>query len=103
MINYNDFTLLILGVVGILLHNLIKMNELNKKADSKFTALAYIKTEIYSIIISFLMIIVCIIVKHEIKQLENAGKYLGLGFVCIGYMGQSLLIKFMGKAEKIIE
>lgn len=102
MINYTEITLFALGIMGVLLHNLVKMNELNKAPENNFTIMKYIQVERFSIIIAFIMVGASVMVSHEIKQLEQAGKWLGLGFLCIGYMGQSLLIKFMGKAEKVI-
>lgn len=101
--NYPNLTLFILGAFGILLHNLVEMNKLNKQPEYNFTIIKYLKAEIFSILISVGVVVVCIIAKAEIKQLENVSNWLGLGFVAIGYMGQSLLIKFIGKAEKITE
>ena len=40
--------------------------------------------------------------KHEVAQLEGAGTWLGLAFTTIGYMGQSIFVKYMGKATKAI-
>lgn len=102
MINYTELTLFALGIMGVLLHNLVKMNELNKAPENNFTIAKYIMVERFSIIIAFIMVGASVLVSNEIKQLEQAGKWLGLGFLCIGYMGQSLLIKFIGKAEKVI-
>jgi hypothetical protein len=42
------------------------------------------------------------VIKNEIKQLEQASKWLGLSFITIGYMGQSLLVFIMGRANKVI-
>mgnify|MGYP001585959323 CR=1 FL=1 len=59
--------------------------------------------EVFSIFISIVVVGVCVIASQEIQQLEQMGKWLGLGFVSIGYMGQSLLIFWMGKATKVID
>lgn len=48
------------------------------------------------------MVVVAAIVKHEIASLEAVGSYLGFGFVAIGYMGQSLLVWIIGRAESKI-
>lgn len=101
--NYTNITLIGLGLLGILLHNLIELNKLNRSSKGNVKIGEYLKLERFSIVISVIVICVALIVKTEIKQLEQVGKWLGLAFVAIGYMGQSLLIFFMGKAAKVIE
>lgn len=102
--NYTNITLFGLGVLGILLHNLVELNKINRDPNkSNFTIKGYLKIEAFSIIISLIICFVALLVKHEITQLEQVGKWLGLAFMAIGYMGQSLLIFVMGKANKVIE
>jgi len=99
---YTQVVLFALGILGILLHNLVELNKINKATGGGAKLGKYIKLEIYSIIISILMVIGSVIVSQEIKQLEQVGKWLGLGFIGIGYMGQSVLVFFMGKAAQTI-
>ena len=101
--NYTNVTLYGLLILGVLLHNLVELNKLNRNLKGNVKITEYLKIERFSIIISLLVGVVAIIVKTEIKQIEAAGKWLGLAFVAIGYMGQSLLIFAMGKASKIID
>jgi len=101
--NYTPLVLLALNAFGILIHNLVKMDEINKKSIGNFKLTEYLKIEKFSIILSMCVGIVCVIVSQEIKQLEDVGKWLGLAFVAIGYMAQSLVIKYGGKAENIID
>lgn len=102
--NYTNFTLYGLGVLGILLHNLVELNKINcDPKKSNFTIKSYLKLEAYSIVISLIICFVALLIKTEIQQLENVGKWLGLAFMAIGYMGQSLLIFIMGKANKVID
>lgn len=103
MINYTNVMLLALGVAGVLLHNLLEMAKLNKKPEYNFTIGKYLLAERFSIIASVIIVCVALAVKHEIKQLDSVSQWLGLAFLAIGYMGQSILIKFIGKAEKVIE
>lgn len=98
--NYNDLVLFGFGLGGVLIHNLTKINELNKQG--KFSAAKYFGMEWASISISMIIIFLCILGKHEVAQLEQAGKWLGLAFTTIGYMGQSLFVKWMGKANKAL-
>lgn len=98
---YTNITLILLGLAGVVLHNLVKLSQLNKQYNGKYRLIEYLKLEVYSILISVIVIFVCVLIKTEITQLEQAGKWLGLAFISIGYMGQSLLITIMGKASKI--
>src|SRR5438552_11501059 len=100
--NYTNAVLLALGLLGIVIHNLVKMDELNRKQSGEFNFWPYIKVEKFSILLSFCVLVVCIIAKQEVKQLENVGKWLGLAFVAIGYMAQSIIVKYAGKADSYI-
>lgn len=103
MMNYTHIALLCLSFLGIILHILVELNKLNKQSKGSFTLKKYFEVEIYSILISIIVSIVCVYVSQEIKQLEQVGRWLGLAFVAIGYMGQSLLIAFMGKAQIVVD
>lgn len=102
MLNYTPIVLFSLGLLGILLHILVELNKLNKSSNCTFSMNQYFKLEIFSILISFVFLIVSVIAAQEIKQLVNFGWGLGFSFMAIGYMGQSLLIFVMGKANKIV-
>lgn len=101
--NYTNLALLGLGLLGVLLHNLIEMNKINRAHAGNINIGQYLKIERFSIIISVIVCFVAVMVKTEIKQIEQAGKWLGLAFVAIGYTGQSLLIFAMGKATKVMD
>lgn len=101
--NYTNLILFALGIIGILLHNLVELNKLNKASVGNMSLVKYLKTEMYAIMVAVIMVCGALMVKQEITQLEAAGKWLGLAFVTIGYMGQSLLIFVMGKANKVID
>ena len=90
-----------LSMLGVLLHNLIELNKINRASQGNVKLGQYFKIERFSIYISIIVGFVAVMVKQEIKQLEQVGNWLGIAFVAIGYMGQSLLISVMGKAQKI--
>lgn len=100
--NYTNLTLFGLGLLGILLHNLVELNKLNRANKGSVRLGEYFNLEKFSILISIVVVAVSLIVKAEITQLEQVGNWLGLSFMAIGYMGQSLLVFVMGKAEKKI-
>jgi hypothetical protein len=100
---YTTLVLAALGLFGILIHNLVKLNELNRKSEGNLNFSNYLKLERFSIAISVCVVIISLMVKHEIKQLDMAGKWLGLSFVAIGYMAQSIVVAFMGRAQKFID
>ena len=49
------------------------------------------------------VVTVCLIVRTEVKQLESVGNWLGLAFVAIGYMAQSMVVSFSSKAQTFID
>jgi hypothetical protein len=100
--NYTNVALFALGILGIFIHNLLKMDDINRKENGEFKLWPYLKIEKFSIILSVITVVVCILVKQEIKQLEAVGKWLGVAFVAIGYMAQSIIVKYAGKAETYI-
>lgn len=101
--NYTNLILLGLGVFGILIHNLIKVDTINRQSDGNFDFKKFIKVEWPSILISLSVVCVCLIAKHEVQQLEEVGKWLGLAFVTIGYTAQSIVYRYLGTAEKKIK
>lgn len=101
--NYTILFLSCVGCVGMLLHNLVKIDEINKNpALGNFSLGKYWAREWASILISVIVVVVCAFLQEEIKQLHQAGNWLGLGFLALGYMAQSLLVKWMGKAQKTL-
>ena len=101
--NYTNIVLFALGLLGVLLHNLIELNKINRSRQGNISVTDYLKIERFTIYISIIVVGICILIKHEITQLEQVGKWLGIAFVAIGYMGQSLLIFTMGKAQNVID
>lgn len=101
--DYTILTLGALGLFGILIHNLIKLNNLNRANNGVLNLGKYLSIEKFSIMISVCVVIVALIARTEIKQLESVGKWLGLAFVTLGYMAQSIVVTFMGKAQKMLD
>lgn len=99
---YTNAILFLLGVLGVVLHGLVELNKINKATGGKANFKEYFKIEWITMIIGIIVVFIAIMVKHEIKQLEQVGNWLGVAFVAIGYMGQSLLIFVMGKAQNKI-
>ena len=100
--DYTVITLGFLGLFGIFIHNLKNLNALNKKSEGNLNLVKYLKLEIYAILLSICVVAVALIAQQEIKQLEAVGKWLGLSFVAIGYMAQSIVISFAGRAENFL-
>lgn len=89
--NYTNILLSLIGFAGIVCHNLMKMDEKNRNEDGNFNYWKYFMIERFRIALSVVVVIICVSIKTEIKELELAGKWLGLSFFTIGYMAQSLL------------
>ena len=98
--DYTNIILFLLGFFGILIHNLVKVNEINRKNNGNFKFGPFIRLEWPSISLSLCVVIVVLIAKHEVKQLEQVKAWLGLFFVFTGYAAQSLVYAVLGKAEK---
>ena len=101
--DYTTYTLAALGLLGILIHNLVKMNSINRAAEGNINIWKYFRIEMFSILISVCVVIVALIARNEVKQLQQVGSWLGLSFVAIGYMAQSIVVSFMGKAQKFMD
>lgn len=101
--DYSVITLAALGVFGVLIHNLVKLNELNKKLEGNISLLSYLKLEIFAILLSLCVVAVALIVRTEVKQLEQVGNWLGIAFVAIGYMAQSIIVTIMGRGQKFLD
>lgn len=100
---YSNLILAAFGIAGIFLHNLIKLNDLNKKMEGNINLGKYLMLERFAILISLFVVGIAILAKTEIKQLESVANWLGLAFVAIGYMAQSIVVAFAGKAQKYID
>ena len=97
---YQPIMLLLFSVLGVVLHNLVKLNDLKKSnPEGHVNYGKYFTMEWISILISIIVCALAVWTSREIEKLQAVGDYLGLAFIAIGYMAQSILIKFMGKAE----
>lgn len=101
--NYTNFVLFALGMLGILIHNLIKLDGINRASNGQVKLGKYWALEKFSILISLCVVAVCLIARNEVEQLEKVGKWLGLAFVTVGYMAQSIVVTFMGRTQKYLD
>ena len=102
--NITNLTLFGFGILGVLLHNLVEINKLNKDPNKQnFTISSYLKTEWAAISISVLLVCGMILGKTYVEKLEQLKEWLGVVVFTAGYMGQSLLIAIMGKAQKVTD
>ena len=100
---YTTVVLALLGLLGIIIHNLINLNKINRENEGTVNLFKYWKLERFSLALSICVLIVFLIARIEVKQLEAVGKWLGLSFVAIGYMAQSIVIAFEGKTQKFLD
>lgn len=97
---YNDLILFCFGIGGVLIHNLTKIYELKKS--SAFVTVKYFGMEWPAIAISLFIVALAVLGKNEVLHLKNVSNLAGFAFTAIGYMGQSLFVKFMGRASKAV-
>lgn len=100
---YNLLILIAFGLGGILIHNLVKLDKINRKEGGKVNLWKYWNFERFTILLSIIVVSLGAAISDEIKQLHEAGKWMGLGFISLGYMAQSIVVTFMGRAEKRIK
>ena len=101
--DYSNLALFAFGLGGILCHNLMKLSQLNKEKAGNIVLTQYLNLEKYNIALSLCVVLLGILSKSEIKQLDKLGSLLGLTFVTLGYMAQSIIITYMGKAQKFLD
>jgi hypothetical protein len=106
--NYTPIAYFIISVFGVLTHNLVEMNKLNRAQQGNFSLKDYIKMERFSILISLVMAGLSSFASTEIKELDLIKKYnlFAFGscifFFLMGFFGQSILIFMTGKANKLV-
>lgn len=104
---YTPIVLMILGLTGILLHNLVKLDSLNRLNGGTVNMRKYISMERFTIGINAILVIVAAIwldsEYHYYLTSVGMEKVAGAGFIAFGYLGQSLLVKFIGRAQKKID
>jgi len=100
---YTEGFLLLMSFIGVLLHILVKLDEENKASNYKINMGMFIKTNWIPTLIS--MIVSCTLVpfSQEIHQIHDMGKLGALLYVPIAYMGQSILMKYLKKAAKVVD
>jgi len=98
-----NILLMICGMLGILAHNLVEVTKLNRADSVNFKLIGYMKTEWPAILLNLVILVIALIAKSSIAKMEAISDYLFLGYFAIGYMGQSLLVFFIGKAQKVID
>ena len=100
---YTNIMLGVLGALGILVYNLVKMNSINRQMDGNINLVKYWKVERFSVALSCVVVFGAVIASNEIKQLHQVGKYIGLGFFAIGYMAQSIIVTLGNKTQSILD
>lgn len=99
-VGMNDFGLMVMGMLGIIVYCLKKAKELQNKG-MNITPLQLIKTEWYSIASSVCLLIAAWMLKKEAMQVEYATHFIGFCFFVIGYAGQNVFYALLGKVEKV--
>lgn len=100
---YTPIILFVIGVAGILLHHLIKMDSINRANKGRINFPEYFALEKFTFLISLIVVgLGAFFLQHEMTQFEKVAKYLGFGFLTLGYFAQSILVKLMGRAQSYI-
>lgn len=95
--------LAISGLLGILVHNFMKIDALNRANPDKFNLLSFWKVEWASIALSVCFLIAMLIARTQIQELERVGKWLSVGFFCIGLCAQSIAYYLKNRTESEVK
>lgn len=104
---YTPFILGLLGIIGIFLHNLIKLDSLNRQGNGNINLSQYMRLERFTLIISVIVVgVAAFLLNKELHYyFENKGfvKYFGVGFIALGYFAQSILAKLSNRGQKFLD
>jgi len=95
--------LFLMGFAGVVLHLLMKMDDVNKQSPGKINFKSFLVMEWIPTLISIIVVSVLIPFSQKIATIQQIGDWAGLAYIAIGYMGQSILYKFMKKADKLTD
>jgi len=94
----------ILGLLGALLHGLLKVKSIQdkaRKANVAFSAMDYLKEDIISHLTSLTTIIVCIFLVEDVLHVKPEFLYyLKFAFLFTGYAGNDIASRVLGAVNK---
>ena len=96
---YTPFILFGLGLFGILVHNLKKLNEINRKNKGTVNWTEYFALERFSILMSIGFVGFLVVIKSEVSAVEYINKWIGTCFALAGYSAQSIILSATGAFE----
>ena len=91
---------LLTGILGIMVHTLMKINNINRRTKGKVNLKEFFAVEWPSIWISVSIVVVALIAREEIQKLKIVGNYLLFGFFCIGLSAQSIAYYLSNRLER---
>ena len=100
---YTPLILFGLGIFGVLFHNLIKLNSINRKNKGIVNWHEYFALERFTILISIAFVGFLVVVKNEFMEVEYINKWVGTSFGLAGYLAQSLIVSFTSSTEQFIK
>lgn len=93
------------GLLGIAFYifaiKIPAIKERAKVANTSFTYSGYLKNDLNAILASLLTVIILLVVLDELVAIKPAVvPFLKISFVTVGYMGSSVMVAVLGKAQK---
>ena len=96
---YTALILFALGIFGVMVHNLKKLNEINRKNKGKVNLSEYFALERFSILMSIGFVGFLVVVKSEVSSVEYINKWIGTCFALAGFSAQSLILSVTSAFE----
>lgn len=97
ILTLENLELFICGLIGVMAHALVKIRKFKKIRP--FKVKEFFSEEWDSLLLSFILVVVALIGKENIKKIDQAGEYLCFAFLFIGYGGQSFFLSYFGTLE----
>lgn len=94
---------LVSGALGILLHQIVKINGLRKRAkagNEPFSIAKYLADDWLSIALSILSVLIFVWLLPEVTRYWAAlANWIRFTYICVGYFGSSLILHIISKTE----
>lgn len=102
----NNFVLLVIGILGVLVHCLIKANSLltdASKANVKFTAKDYIEKDWLGILLSLTVVFIWLLIFPEVASVKpNIVNFVRISFGAMGLFGSYIIQSIFSRGKSYI-
>ena len=99
----NEMIVGLLGMIGIMCHNLMKMDSLNRKDGAEFTVWKYLLKERFSILLSIFAVTGYVLAHKELVQIEQINSKQLISAFVFGLGAQSIIVWVNDKRKQFFD